>query len=575
MKQASPWSWIPSIFFAEGVPYMIITVVTVIMFKSLGMSNEALAFWTSFLTLPWILKPIWTPVVDLTLTKKRWVVLMQLLMGIGFAISAFALPLGMPTQILVALFMVLAFASSTHDAAADGFYIIALSEHDQALFSGIRSSFYRLAMISIQGGLVLLAGIVESKTGLAEINAQIHAAPPGIATLAEQQRVFDSGDIVLELSEGSLTPGKADAEKLSAFLTTLKSWNSGESTIEPNPQEAPEHTIVAKIALKTAPAEGSEPIHVSVGRREGSKNLALLEGGNLFFTSENLPRYAIFNADANLKEAAMTSFVVRSGNTRLAWSLAFSAAGIILLALALYHYLILPKLATDRAFKNAGNKSGVIEVFASFFRKKNVVIALIFILFYRFGEAQLVRISQPFILDPQEVGGMALTVEEVGFLYGIVGVLALLAGGILGGMVIARDGLGKWLLPMAFALNIPDLVYVYLAWFQPDQMWSVTGCIAIEQFGYGFGFSSYMLFLVYFAEDSGDLKTSHFAIMTGLMALGMMIPGMFSGTLQTMMGYRNFFLWVMIATIPGFIATCLAKRVVRPDFGAKRQEALE
>ena len=128
---------------------------------------------------------------------------------------------------------------------------------------------------------------------------------------------------------------------------------------------------------------------------------------------------------------------------------------------------------------------------------------------------------------------------------------------------------------MAFALNIPDLVYVYLAWFQPDQMWSVTGCIAIEQFGYGFGFSSYMLFLVYFAEDSGDLKTSHFAIMTGLMALGMMIPGMFSGTLQTMMGYRNFFLCVTIATIPGFTATYLAKRVVRPDFGAKRQEALE
>jgi len=205
-------------------------------------------------------------------------------------------------------------------------------------------------------------------------------------------------------------------------------------------------------------------------------------------------------------------------------------------------------------------------VFASFFRKKGIVSGIFFLLFYRLAESQLVKMASPFLLDSQEVGGLALTTTQVGFVYGTVGLVCLTVGGIVGGLLAARDGLKKWVVWMALSINIPDLVYVYLSYIQPDNFFIVTLCVAIEQLGYGFGFTGYMLFMLYFAE--GKYKTSHYAITTAFMALGMMLPGMISGKLQDLMGYQWFFIYIMFCTIPSFLVAGLAH--IDPNFGKKK-----
>lgn len=191
---------------------------------------------------------------------------------------------------------------------------------------------------------------------------------------------------------------------------------------------------------------------------------------------------------------------------------------------------------------------------------------LAFFLFYRFAESQLVKLIAPFLLDPRSVGGLGLNTSEVGFVYGTVGIIALSAGGLLGGYVIYRNGLKRWLWPMVFAMHLPDLVFVYLSQAMPQSLVIINCAIALEQFGYGFGFTAYTMYMIMISE--GDYRTVFYAISTGFMALGMMAPGMFSGWLQEMLGYRNFFLWIVLSTIPGFIVPALVR--ISPDYG-KRQ----
>jgi PAT family beta-lactamase induction signal transducer AmpG len=228
---------------------------------------------------------------------------------------------------------------------------------------------------------------------------------------------------------------------------------------------------------------------------------------------------------------------------------------------------MLPKGLETIKVKTKELTSGWVDVFVSFFRKKGIVSGMFFLLFYRFAESQLVKIASPFLLDSQEAGGLALTTAQVGFVYGTIGIICLTVGGILGGLIASRDGLKKWVVWMALSINIPDLVYVYLSQVQPDNFLIITICVAIEQFGYGFGFTGYMLFMLYLAE--GEFKTSHYAIATAFMALGMMIPGMISGKLQDLMGYKLFFIYIMICTIPSFLVAGLAK--IDPGFGKKKE----
>ena len=422
MKSSSPWAWIPTLYFAQGLPYVAVMTISVIMYKRLGISNAELAFYTGWLNLPWVIKPLWSPFIDLMKTKRWWTTTMQLLIGAGLAGIAFTIPTEHFFQWTLAIFWLMAFSSATHDIAADGFYMLGLDFHQQALFVGIRSTFYRIATIAGQGLLIMLAGHLETSTG-------------------------------------------------------------------------------------------------------------------------NIP---------------------------YAWSLTFMVLAGIFIALWAYHYFILPRPDSDRASCEVSTNTLMKEfigTFVSFFKKKQAGIAILFMLLYRFPEAQLAKMGIPFLVDPINEGGLGLTTEQIGFVQGTVGIIGLTLGGILGGIAVSRGGLKRWLWPMVCAISIPDIVYVYLSYVQPESLLAINACIFIEQFGYGFGFTAYMLYLIYFAD--GEHKTAHYAICTAFMALGMMIPGMFAGWLQEVMGYKLFFIWIMVCTLATFGAAALLK--IDPEFGKKKQ----
>lgn len=416
----NPWTWIPSLYLAEGLPYVVVMTVSVIMYKRLGISNTEIALYTSWLYLPWVIKPLWSPVVDLLKTKRIWVIVSQLLIGAGLAGIAFTIPAAKFFQYTLAFFWLLAFSSATYDIAADGFYMLGLSKHHQAFFVGVRSTFYRVAFLAGQGLLVILAGQIEE----------------------------NSGDIAY------------------------------------------------------------------------------------------------------------------------AWAITFFILSGLFILFFVYHLLILPHPKTDSQRSNVSAGKFIknyIITFSAFFKKKNILLILGFILLYRFGEAQLVKLATPFLVDPIEAGGLALTTSQYGFVYGTVGVIALSVGGILGGFAAAKKGLKFWIWWMLIAINIPNLVYVYLALTQTTNFLLINAAVAIEQFGYGFGFTAFMLYLIYISE--GEFKTAHFAIATGFMALGMMLPGMVSGWIQEQIGYQQFFIWVCISTIPAFIITKYIS--IDTEFGKK------
>lgn len=421
MKKDSPWAWIPTLYFAQGLPYVAVMTISVIMYKRLDISNAELAFYTGWLNLPWVIKPLWSPFIDLIKTKRWWTTIMQLFIGAGLAGIAFTIPTEHFFQLTLAIFWLMAFSSATHDIAADGFYMLGLNSHQQALFVGIRSTFYRIATIAGQGLLIMLAGYLERTTG-------------------------------------------------------------------------------------------------------------------------NIP---------------------------YAWSITFMVLAGLFLALWLYHQVVLPRPDSDRPAREVSANTLMKEffaTFASFFQKKQAMIAILFMLLYRLPEAQLAKMCIPFLVDPVSEGGLGLTTEQIGFVQGTVGIIGLTLGGILGGIVVSRGGLKRWLWPMVWAISLPDIVYVYLSYIQPESLLLVNLCVFIEQFGYGFGFTAYMLYLIYFAD--GEHKTAHYAICTAFMALGMMIPGMAAGWLQEVMGYQLFFIWIMVCTLATFGVTALLK--IDPEFGKKK-----
>jgi len=394
--------------------------VSVIMYKRFGISNTDIALYTSWLYLPWVIKPFWSPLVDLLGTRRRWIWILQLLIGAG--LSGVALTITMPArfQWTLAIFWLMAFSSATHDIAADGFYLLGTTDSQQALFVGVRNTFYRAATIFGSGLIVALAGLVEQRTG----------------------------------------------------------------------------------------------------------------------------------------------------STPHAWTLAMAVLAGMFLLFGLWHGWALPKPAADRpgdVRDFPGFVREFVATFGSFFRKPGIVTMVAFLLCYRLGEAQLVKLVSPFLLDPRSQGGLALTTAQVGIVYGTFGILALTLGGIAGGIVAARDGLRQWLWPMLFAIHVPDAVFIYLAYTQPANLWIVQTCIVLEQFGYGFGFTAMILYMMHIAK--GEHQTAHYAICTGFMAMGMMIPGMWSGWLQDHIGYRHFFTCVILATIPSFLVA--ARIPLDGDIGRK------
>jgi len=604
LTDENPWRWIPSLYFAEGLPYIAIMVVSGIMYKTLGISNREFAFYTAWLYLPWVIKPIWSPLVEMYQSKRYWIVLTQFMMGICFALVAFMLPTTFFFQSTMALFWLLAFSSATHDIAADGFYIINLSEYQQSWFVGIRSTFYRLAMIAGQGVIVMLAGAIEQSTGLDSITLDVRVSAANVTeqhVSCEAPSIIDSalpGEMRLVSLSGNqlnLNVGTTDPELIQSVLNKARTENTDVIKSPEKVEEADGYfdsllaqmesflrkhvgdkrgatlqddtgNIGVSFFQLSKPPEPDKNINVNIGRDSGSKNISLIAGGSRVFTSENWnrPLMAVFQIDPRETEDCSAVFEIRSGNSVFAWSVSFLVLGVFFIVIALYHSLFLPKSSDE-----SGSETTFTETFSSFFRKKGVVTAILFLLLYRLGESQLVKLAQPFMLDSQEVGGLAFSTAEVGFVYGTIGALMLTLGGILGGVIAAKYGLKKVVFPMAVAMNLPNIVYLYLAYAQPDSFIIVNLCVAFEQFGYGIGFTAFMLFMVTFAEDSGTHRTSHFAIMTGFMAMGMMFPMMISGWIQDIVGYEKFFIWVLLATMPGFI---IIHFLPIPDsFGVKKK----
>lgn len=426
-ENTRPWGWIPSVYIAEGLPYFAVNVLTVILYTNMGIPKDKMAFYTGALYLPWVIKPFWSPFIDLFKTKRWWTLLMQLFIAVSMALIAiFMLSPGYFTLTLIVFWMT-AFFSATHDIAADGYYMMALDEKKQAAFVGVRSTFYRIASVLGQGGIIIVAGKLE------------------------------------------------------------------------------EHY-------------------------------------------DNIP---------------------------LAWSITFSILSGLFVIIYAWDLYFMPKPLMDRPIPGVDSKkifSDFINTFITFFRKSHVWVAIAFMLLYRLPEALCLKLVQPFLLEPRLQGGLGLTTAEVGFANGTIGVIALLAGGVLGGLAIARGGLRRWLWPMAFALTLPCIVYCFMAFYQPNYFWICFG-LAFEQFGYGFGFTAFMLYLMYFSK--GESQTSHYAFCTAFMALGMMLPGMFAGWLFNQLdllgsylsvittGYMIFFSFIMLTCLATFLSVFLVKPTLK------------
>ncbi len=601
----NPWAWIPTLYFAEGLPYVVVMTLAVVMYKGMGLSNTDIALYTSLLYLPWVIKPFWSPLVDLLGTRRKWVWLMQLIIGAGLAGVALTVPMPDFFRWSLAFLWLLAFSSATHDIAADGYYLLATTEREQAFFVGIRSTFYRVAMISGQGLLVIFAGFIQTHTGLPKVELHV-AAKPGAAMVqnigTNEFAIPLPGEMFIASSatqiEINLEPrGKTEVTALLAAAKAkniergfypaeqkLDAKNSGgwwtQNISQPLRQFLAEHFGATRtksnfagnlgfVELQLSQKPAKETV-LTLGLKSGDKSIALAEGARLTFNERNWNQHAVvvFQLDPKLRGASDAIYEIRSGNIALSWSLTFLLLAGMFLFFGIYHKFALPRPERDQSGASGSNSRFVTEfflTFGSYFRKPHIIAMLLFLLLYRFGEAQLMKMVVPFLLDGRELGGLGLTTGQVGFVYGTAGIIALTCGGLTGGIVASRYGLKSWLWPMLFIMHLPDLVFIYLAHAQPDNLIIINLCVAVEQFGYGFGFTAYMLYMIYIAR--GAHPTAHYAICTGFMALGMMIPGMWSGWLQEIIGYHHFFVWVLLATIPSFIVA--AKIPLEREFGKR------
>lgn len=588
----NPWSWVPSLYFAEGIPYVVVMTVSVILYKRLGLSNTEIALYTSWLYLPWVIKPLWSPFIDIFRTKRWWIVIMQLIVGAGLAGVAFTIPASNFVQYTLAFFWLLAFSSATHDIAADGFYMIGLSEHDQTFFVGIRSTFYRIAMIVGQGILIIIAGYFETTTGLQPVDLTLHSKPnteivnnPAPSELTFKRNALQQSLYINSVST-NISTNKNNKFALDSALQYVQKWNFDHGfygkNAEPHkiqPLSESDKTVevgnfaLLYISLNQSPEEGTEQV-VTLDRESGDKSFNLLEGTRFVFNSSNWdkPALALVQIDHRLRTVSSALFQARSGDIPKAWSYTFFLITALFLGFFLYHKFILPYPQSDKPVLAGGSAKSIFQeffkTFALFFTKEKIWLVITFLLIYRFGEAQLVKLASPFLLDPRSAGGLELTTGQVGFVYGTVGIIGLTLGGLLGGFVAAKDGLKKWLWWMFMAINIPHVLYIYLAYAQPDHFIIINACVFGEQFGYGFGFTAYMLYMIYVSQ--GTHKTAHFAITTGFMALSMMIPGMISGWIQEQIGYQLFFVWILLTMIPGFFIVRMLN--IDPEFGKKKKE---
>jgi len=550
-KQRSPWAWVPTLYFFQGIPYSIVMTTSGLIYKTMGISIASFAFWTSVLYLPWAIKPLWSPYIDVVSTKRNWVVWTQLLLGLAFIAAGAVMPLAFFYPLSLLVFAFIAISSASHDIAADGFYMYALDQHQQSFFVGIRSTFYRFAMLTALGLVPVLAGTIQKNTGLDPVTFSARSVPH------EQYVPFDPADINIGASQ------EKPAVLIFPSELTVPVYQQGVSALD---------SAVVYIALSAPPEEG-ETVVVNLSRETGSKDIDLSRTttGRFEFDSNNWnkPVAAALKVNHNLTGETTTQFLITAGNIAFSWTASLIILGLVLLAIAIYNNIMMPYPDEKKTDERMGWKV-YKDVFVSFFSKPGVVPAMVFFLFYRLGESQLLKVATPFLVDSRSAGGIGLTSAQYGIIYGTVGMLSLTIGGILGGIMASRVGLKKVIFIMALWLNLPSVVYIYLAHFQPmPGSLPVYLSVAFEQFGYGYGFTAYMLYMLHYVGES-KYKTAEYAIGTSLMALGMMLPGMISGAMKELLGYENFFIYIIICSIPGLLAIKFLK--IDPSFGIKKQE---
>ena len=423
-SKRTPWAWIPTLYFAEGLPNVIVTTLALVMYMQLGLSDKELGLYTGWLSLPWVIKPLWSPFIDILRTKRWWVLIMQACIGVSLAGIAFTLPTPLWFQATMFFFFIMAFASASHDISADGYYMLELDEHDQAKYVGLRNTFYRLAVIFVNGAIVWLVGYLQ------------HAHGMGV---------------------------------------------------------------------------------------------------------------------------------------QASWVFVFYGLCGLFIALWLYHTRMMPQVETGeherKTARQVGHELGhMLVTFFTKFEWKATLFVMLFLLFYRFPEALLNTMTKTFLMRPLDEGGLGLTPEEYGLAQGTVGLIGLLLGGILGGILVSRDGMRRWLWPMVCAITLPDVVYIVLSYTLCSNLWVVSSCLFVEQFGYGLGFTVLTLYMLYYSQ--GKFQTAHYSICTGISYLGLMLPGMVSGYIKDWVGYQTFFIIVMGCCVITFLVTAVLK--IDPDFGKKR-----
>lgn len=412
VRNNKPITWIPTAYFAMGLPFVAISLASVIMFADLGIDEATITFWTSLLLLPYTLKPLWSPLLELYFTKKTFVLACQFLSGFCFALIAFLLPLPSSFAYAIAIMAVITFSGATNDIATDGIYLTAIDKKTQAEYIGWQGAFYNLAKVLVNGGLIYLAGVL---------------------------------------------------------INHFKSYN---------PDKAPLY----------------------------------------------------------------------------AWMVILGIIALTLILLALYHWFFLPTGSRNEESPQDFSAAMVSlwDVFKDFFLKKYIWLYIVFIVCYRLTEGFAIKMIPLFLKASRSAGGLDLSNEAIGLIYGTFGTVAFIVGSILGGYYIARFGLKKVLFSLVCIFNVPFIIYLLYAKFQPESLVIISIGLITEYFCYGFGFVGLTLFMMQQVAP-GKHPMAHYAFASGIMNLGFMIPGMVSGYIYKILGYESFFTFALIMSIPAFL----------------------
>ncbi len=570
VKIRSPWQWIPTLYLSEGFPYFLAVTFSIVMYRHFGVSNSDIAFFTGLIYLPWILRPLWSPFVDIYGSKRKWIYSLQLIISICLAGIAFLIPLPDFFHFSMVLWFIIAFASATLETAVDGFYISALTNSPRSFFVGIRSVFYRISFFAAQGLIIVLSGYLEIFFTVGPTEFRITADPNKY--FSEEVNI-DSfkyksfpGQLRIVASKKDIKIGSElkTAEDVFSYREYVRNFNKVNGFVNEFPQQnkypqLPREPVgnigIVGLHLSKQPPKEKE-YSVIVEHKTANDNIEIIEGDKLQFNSKNWNKPALVLVQINpaLTTRNEAVFSVRTEKVFIAWIIPFLAGSALFLILFFYHRKILPHPVSDRQTKLSRsitfNKS-FLKPFFRFFEKKKIGIIIMFIVFYLFSEGQLIKTSTLFLMDKRIFGGLGLTNGELGFITAIIYTSGFIIGSLFGGYILTKSSLKKWIWPMMFAVNIPGIIYAILAHTQPSELIIIYSAAFFHHLLIGFGLTGLVLYMVNLSD--GDYKASHYSLAATFMALGIILSGIISEPILKSVDYKYFFTILPITVIPSLI----------------------